>query len=68
MFPKIEQPDNRLETPLGPASEVWATSERHIGMRGAFTINRVEYDVRLDLHYRDGEWQEGYEDESGEVS
>ena len=44
MFPKIEG----AETPFGPSEEVWATSETHIGMRGTFTINRVDYRVRLD--------------------
>lgn len=59
MFPKHQN----IETPLGPADEVWATSETHIGMRGTFTINRVSYRVRLDLHYRDDEWQRGDKDD-----
>ena len=59
MFPKIEG----VETPFGPAEEVWATSATHIGMRGTFTINRVDYRVRLDLHLRDGKWQPGDKDD-----
>ena len=58
-FPSVES----VETPLGPAEEIWATSATHIGMRGTFTINRVAYSVRLDLHYRDGEWQRGSKDD-----
>jgi len=52
-----------VETPLGPCDKVWATSETHIGMSGTFTINRVSYRVRLDLHLRDGAWQEGDKDD-----
>lgn len=48
-----------VETPLGPCESIWATSATHIGLRGVFTINRVDYSVRLDLHLRDGVWQEG---------
>jgi len=59
MFPKIEG----AETPFGPSEEVWATSATHIGMRGTFTINRVDYRVRLDLHLRDGKWQPGDKDD-----
>ena len=59
MFPEIEA----VETPFGPAESVWATSETHIGMRGTFTINRVDYRVRLDLHFREGEWQPGDKDD-----
>lgn len=58
-FPSIET----VETPLGPCEEIWATSATHIGLRGTFTINRVSYRVRLDLHLRDGVWQEGDKDD-----
>lgn len=58
-FPHVEN----VETPLGPAEDVWATSSTHIGMRGTFTINRVAYRIRLDLHLRDGVWQEGDKDD-----
>lgn len=58
-FPNVEN----VETPLGPAEDIWATSATHIGMRGTFTINRVRYRVRLDLHLRDGVWQKGYKDD-----
>lgn len=54
---------NDIETPLGLADEVWATSATHIGLRGTFVINRVSYRVRLDLHYRDGMWQRGDKDD-----
>jgi hypothetical protein len=63
MFPKVEN----IETPLGVAEEIWATSDTHIGMRGTFTINRVAYRVRLDLHYRDGAWQRGDKDDFSAV-
>lgn len=59
MFPKLEN----VETPLGTADEVWATSSTHVGMRGTFEINRNRYRVRLDLHYRGGEWQRGDKDD-----
>ena len=58
-FPKTTE----VETPLGPAESVWATSATHIGMRGVFEINRVRYRIRLDLHYRDGMWQRGDKDD-----
>src|SRR4051794_27501714 len=58
-FPHVEN----VDTPLGPAEDVWATSDTHIGMRGTFTINRVAYRIRLDLHLRDGVWQEGDKDD-----
>lgn len=59
MFPEITE----VETPLGPAEKVWATSATHIGMNGTFTINRVDYRIRLDLHLRDGVWQRGDKDD-----
>jgi len=62
-FPEIEN----VESPLGPVESIWATSATHIGMRGTFTINRVSYNVRLDLHYRDGIWQRGYQGEWSDV-
>jgi hypothetical protein len=58
-FPHVEN----VETPLGPAEDIWATSDTHIGMRGTFTVNRVDYRIRLDLHYRDGIWQKGDKDD-----
>ncbi len=51
-----------VPTPLGLADEVWATSDTHIGVRGVFEVNRCPYRVRLDLHFRDGKWQRGYND------
>lgn len=63
MFPEIEN----IETPLGPADSVWATSDTHIGVRGTFEINRVRYRVRLDLHFRDGEWKRGDKDDFSAV-
>ncbi len=58
-FPTV----STVETPLGPCEEIWATSATHIGLRGTFTINRVLYRIRLDLHLRDGVWQEGDKDD-----
>lgn len=58
-FPEVAD----IETPLGIAEYVWATSATHIGMRGTFTINRVNYSIRLDLHLREGVWQPGDKDD-----
>lgn len=53
---------NDVKTPLGPAEHLWSTSETHIGMRGEFRVNGVDYNVRIDMFFRDGIWQLGSED------
>lgn len=51
-----------IETPLGIAEQIWATTDKHIGLSGTFEVNRVPYRVRIDLHFRDGEWKLGHDD------
>lgn len=51
-----------VKTPLGAADQIWATSDTHIGLSGTFYVHRVDYRVRIDMRFRDGEWQLGEED------
>lgn len=71
MYPEITDPQE-LELPvrLQPATgaRVWATSSTHAGFSAQLTVNRVLYDVRLDLHLREGEWGLQYQRGDGRLS